>query len=271
MYEIAHDFSPSTIVKAMEANIQEASLHFGRGLGATIHDEPELLWFFSGLPFHLANGIVRAHFPPDATEEILNERLKQLTSHCVPMVWFIGPSTRPTDLGKFLERHGWFLDAAPGMVIDLHTLDEHLPLPSRLTIEHVSDSETLKTWLRVLFIGSELPEEGLKLLLDMVSKHRFTEDSLDHYYLAMLDGRPVATSMLYRGGGVAGIYNVTTLPNARRQGIGRVITLAPLLDARTWGYRIGILQSTRMGLNIYRRLGFREYCIFTVYFWSPKK
>ncbi len=271
MSEIVDDFSPSAIITAMEANIQEASLHFGRGLGAEIHDDPDLLWFFSGLPFHLANGIVRAYFPSDANEETLNERLKQLTSHGLPMVWFVDPSTLPTYLGNFLERHGWFPDAAPGMALDLHSLDEHLPLPSRVTIEHVSDAETLKTWLRILFIGSELPEEGLTLLLDMVNKHSFTEHAPDHYYLAMLDGRPVATSMLYRGGGVAGIYNVTTLPDARRQGIGRAVTLASLLDAQTWGYRIAILQSTQMGLNIYHRLGFREYCTFSAYFWSPQQ
>lgn len=272
MQEIIDDFSVSTLVKAMETNIQEAWIYLGRGLGAEIHDEPELLWFFSGIPFHLANGVVRAHFPPDAGEEILNERLKQLTSQGVPMAWLIGPSTRPAHLGSYLERHGWSPDdEAPGMAVDLHTLDEHLSLPSHLTIERVSDVDTLKSWLRILFVGSELPEEGLTLLLDMVAQHGFNEHSLAHYYLGMLDGKPVATSMLYPDGGVAGIYNVTTLPEARRQGIGRVLTLAPLLDARTWGYRIGILQSTPMGLNIYRRLGFREYCTFYVYFWSGEQ
>ncbi|MEO8971180.1 MAG: GNAT family N-acetyltransferase, partial [Ktedonobacteraceae bacterium] len=107
-----------------------------------------------------------------------------------------------------------------------------LSLPLHLTIERVSDEEMLKTWLRILFIGSELPEEGLTWLLDRVTQHGFKDDSLVHYYLGMLDGRPVATSMLYRGGGVAGIYNVATLSEARRQGIGSALTLAPLLDVR---------------------------------------
>lgn len=269
MQEIVDDFSVSTLLKAMETNVQDAWIYLGRGLGAEIHDEPDLMWFFSGIPFHLANGIVRAHFTPDPGEGILNERLKQLTSYGVPMAWLIGPSTRPTDLGSYLERRGWFPDdEAPGMALDLHTLDEQLSLPPHLTIERVTDTETLKTWLRILFVGSELPEEGLTLLLDVVSKHGFTDNAPVHYYLGMLDSRPVATSMLYQGGGVAGIYNVTTLPDARRLGIGSALTVAPLLDARAWGYRIGILQSTPMGLNLYRRLGFKEYCTFYAYFWS---
>jgi predicted acetyltransferase len=67
---------------------------------------------------------------------------------------------------------------------------------------------------------------------------------------------------------MAGIYNVATLPELRKQGIGTALTVAPLLDARAWGYQIGTLQSTQMGLHLYRRLGFQEYCTFNAYFWS---
>jgi hypothetical protein len=48
------------------------------------------------------------------------------------------------------EQYGWMLEEAPGMAIDLHTLDEHLSYPSRLTITRVSDERQLKTWLHVM-------------------------------------------------------------------------------------------------------------------------
>jgi ribosomal protein S18 acetylase RimI-like enzyme len=41
-------------------------------------------------------------------------------------------------------------------------------------------------------------------------------------YLALLDGKPVGTSQLFLSEGVAGIYNVTVLPEARHQGIGQL-------------------------------------------------
>jgi hypothetical protein len=46
------------------------------------------------------------------------------------------------------------------------------------------------------------------------------------------------------------------------------MTLAPLMDAREMGYRIGTLQSSEMGLNVYRRLGFKEYCRVSQYVWA---
>jgi hypothetical protein len=69
MQELIDDFSLSPLLKAMEANVHGAWIRLGHALGAVVHDEPELLWFLSGLPFHLANGIVRTHFPSDTGEE----------------------------------------------------------------------------------------------------------------------------------------------------------------------------------------------------------
>ena len=43
------------------------------------------------------------------------------------------------------------------------------------------------------------------------------------------------------------------------------MTMAPLLDARAMGYRVGILHSSPLGLEVYRRLGFQEYCWMSHY------
>jgi len=154
------------------------------------------------------------------------------------------------------------------MAIDLRSLDEPLSLPPRISLERVSDVESLQIWLRVMSQGSSMPEKVLDPLSEVARNYHFESEADVVCYLGRFDGRPVATSMLYLDAGVAGLYNVATLPEARRQGFGTALTLAPLLDARARGYRIGILQSSPMGLNIYRRLGFREYCVFHGYFWQ---
>jgi GNAT superfamily N-acetyltransferase len=87
-------------------------------------------------------------------------------------------------------------------------------------------------------------------------------------YLALLNGQPVATSQLFLSAGVTGIYNVTCLPEARGQGIGAAITLAPALAARGIGYRIGILQASDLGARVYRRLGFQDFGKRSVFLWE---
>ena len=66
-------------------------------------------------------------------------------------------------------------------------------------------------------------------------------------------------------------YCVATLPEARRQGLGTALTLAPLRDARALGYRFATLQASKMGVGVYRRLGFWEQFKVGMYAWSPEQ
>jgi predicted acetyltransferase len=54
--------------------------------------------------------------------------------------------------------------------------------------------------------------------------------------------------------GLAGIYFVSAVEEARRQGIGGAIALAPLREAREMGYGVGVLGASEMGYPVYRNL-----------------
>ena len=53
-----------------------------------------------------------------------------------------------------------------------------------------------------------------------------------------------------------------------REGEGVALTLAPLLEARQMGYRIGVLQSSELGFPVYRRMGFEQACQVEHFYWK---
>ena len=151
------------------------------------------------------------------------------------------------------------------MALDLKVLSEDIPFPSELAIERVSNAEVLSEFVEVMRVGFEMPEFTVDGLFEMFSAMGLTEESPWRNYVGRLDGEVLTTASLALVAGVAGIYNVVTLPNARRRGFGAAMTLAALREARELGYRIGILQSSAVGLGVNRRLGFEQYSTYYLY------
>jgi GNAT superfamily N-acetyltransferase len=79
-----------------------------------------------------------------------------------------------------------------------------------------------------------------------------------HVLVARLDGRNAGTALAYDHDGDCGIYNVVTLPDARRRGIGSALTALQLHRARERGCVTASLQSTGIAERVYASVGFRD-------------
>jgi hypothetical protein len=112
-----------------------------------------------GVSEPLFNGVFRTRLAPDAVESAIATTLAHLASRRVPMFWWVGPFTRPPDLGTHLERYGLTRAAnLPVMAVDLRTLPSEPPSIPGIVVAPVEDLETLRTWARVAAIGTEFPE-----------------------------------------------------------------------------------------------------------------
>ncbi|HEU5101092.1 MAG TPA: GNAT family N-acetyltransferase, partial [Roseiflexaceae bacterium] len=217
-------------------------------------------------PFPPFNGVVRARLQPETLSPTITTTLSHFTRRQVPMLWLVVPSTEPADLGRYLIEHGLsYTGDDPGMAIDLDMLPRNLRLPSGFTLEPVDDLSTLRTWCG--FTDQTLVADALFAWGQTLG---FASDREIIHFLGRLDGRAVATATLVLGGGVAGIYNVMTVPDVQRRGIGALMTVGPLEVARARGYQLGVLQSSQMGYPLYRRVGFEDYCRIAIYLWPGK-
>ena len=269
---ILRDQSTTAVMPALEANMVAFWTGYGRAPGAELYDGEDLVRVVTGVSEPLFNGVFRARLRPDAVDGAIATTLAYVASRRVPMFWWVGPSTRPRELGVHLERHGFtHAGDSPAMAVDLRTLTEDLPKIPALVVAPVEDLETLRRWARVAAIGTEFPKRFHDELVALeVGLGLEPPEHLYTRYIAYQDGEAVGTSALLLHAGVAGIFAVATIPRARGRGIGTALTLVPLLEARRREYRVGTLQSSPMGLPVYKRLGFREVCSpIGMYLWSP--
>jgi len=267
MSEIISDLSGQSMALAVERNLLEFWTLLSDSPLVQFERTPELIRLRTGVPFPLMNGILDARLDGAHAEAKIDEALGPFKADRLPMMWWTGPSTTPPDLGDTLAKRGLTpAGILPGMAVDLRALNEP-PAPEGLRIE-AADPGNLDGYAQVLAAGFAMPAFVGKALIDIISSLS-TSNPPWRLYLGYLGGKAVATSMMVFAGGVAGIYNVATLPEARARGVGAEMTLAGLRDAREAGYRIGILQSSSMGYSVYKRLGFQDYCEIGQYIWMP--
>jgi ribosomal protein S18 acetylase RimI-like enzyme len=117
------------------------------------------------------------------------------------------------------------------------------PLPTVIALERLGWRGYL-TYLEALGLPAGLLAGVGEEAFDVVAARR--------------DGRVVATGLAYVADGDCGIFNISTLPEARRQGLGTAVTAGLLHTARERGCSTASLQATPMAERLYARLGFRD-------------
>ena len=102
-------------------------------------------------PRRIFNSIIRAQLSTNEVDDVIEAAIMRGKSRNVPIGWWTGPATRPTDLGVSVLRHGFIHEwDMPGMAINLSALNANMPIPLGLGIEQVTDIESLKKWHHAL-------------------------------------------------------------------------------------------------------------------------
>jgi len=235
---------------------------------AILRNEGDMILYSSGAPSALLNGVLAARLSSENISKRTDEALSFFKGLGLPMTFFVGPRCTPPELGSYLESlgmaPGW---TRPGMAIGLDTVGSE-PLPAGLKIRSAEDLESLKSCARIFAEAFGADKQTTTWMHNLAMCYGIS--TTRRWYLGLLDEKPVATSLLLLHRGVAGIYCVATIGEARGHGIGAALTREPLLVAKGLGYDFAVLQSSKMGLPVYERLGFREYCKIKAYCWSPK-
>ncbi|MBN1176371.1 MAG: GNAT family N-acetyltransferase [Dehalococcoidales bacterium] len=267
MPDILHDLSDQALIKAIEENMY-AMTPLSHGWPRTeVYTGEDVSWCLTDVAFPTCNPIIHVNLEPEAVDSLLETLITRARRRKINLHCWVTDDTRPANLGEYLTAHGFTsVGTGAGMAIDLSKMNEADRSPAGCRIVEVGDDDSLETWCRVSGTGFGIPEPAIPSIVEYFTTDIKLNQPLK-FYLGILDGKPVATSMYFLGEGVVGIYFVATLEEARNRGIGYAITRKPLLEAREMGYRVGILQASEVGKPVYLKLGFKEYSRIGSYSW----
>lgn len=261
-----------SVKSTIKANWEAYHYCLGRSPNVELSVGDYLTWLITILPDYFMNLVVCTQLPFDGVDDLIESTLDHFRLMKIrKLSWLVHEGFPAGQLYRTLLAHGLtFRESfATEMAVDLSLLPEDRPKLPGLRIVPVANGCRLKQWIHTASISFGIDQEfetfWYDFFADVIFEMRFRT------YLALLNGEPVGTSQLFLSEGVAGIYNVTCIPEARGQGIGSAITLAPLVEAREIGYRIGVLQASSRGYNVYRSLGFQDFGKLSVYLWENER
>lgn len=264
---IAH-FQPEAVIEAIEGNLVDASAALGRTMEGVVFRGSDVTWVYTGFPS--LSRVLLARFPQEEAEDRVAEILSYFKQWDAAVSWVVGPTSWPPKLGEYLHQQGFgSSEVWTGMAMDLSALAAQDDRPAGLRVQTVTDTAGLRAWATLSPDPVELAAEGQDGAVGVFAPDNAGGDTRSRYYLAYLDGAPVARCMSFTRGEHVGLYWITTRPEHRGRGIGAAVGHKALADAKENGVRIAVMPASQRGQPLSGRLGFKPYCQFSVYVWPP--
>jgi len=210
--------------------------------------------YYPDVPMFVLNHAADINVDEDEAENLLSRVMKYFSSRDFPYACFrISPLTRPRSFLSLLEDQGFERkEEASVMVFKGRQVEEGLN--SEVEVREISESE-IDAYNKLLVTIFEMPiewEKGFgRIILERIRRG-------GKCYLAYTEGKPVGTCALFSSVKTGGIFNVGTLKEYRRHGIGTTLTVNAVLDSIDEGNDLHTLQTAKGGPaeRLYKKIGF---------------
>jgi GNAT superfamily N-acetyltransferase len=123
-----------------------------------------------------------------------------------------------------------------------------------VSVRRIEKAEDLRLTLDVAAAGFGAPAEAVAVLYTP----RLLSAPGMAFYLAEVDGDPVASGVGCTTRDIVGVYSVATSPEHRRRGYGSAVVGQIVADGFAAGAQLAYLQASAMGASVYAKLGFRR-------------
>ena len=240
--------------------VEECALNYIRFLtslpGIALHEERDVFYVSADAPVLYFNSVFNARLDGNANQKIESARDYFRRRRRNSFTWHVTPSSQPQHLGELImSQGGELLESMPYLAVHLDDVPRDFPVPSTFDWKTVRTHEMLAAWISVYCHARGYPESADKLFR-IFTDLDLTESSRLQLILGYLDKKPVSTYSVFMDCDIAGLYSLTTLPEARGHGLGTAMSIAAVDLAMSCGYETATLLSEHPSRNICKRLGF---------------
>lgn len=217
--------------------------------GARFSEAGGVSWVTAPIGWPMFNGLV---VEAQAADSAIGDAIEGLAAGGRPWFLWATPDTPPS-AARIAAAAGAerFDDRAPWMTASIGSLPA-LTVPAGVSVDEVHGEAAHREWAATLRACYGFPAAGEEAWTAPGELCCWTGLPW-RQWTAHRDGEALGVAMSFDGNGIAGLLGIGTIERARRQGIGRAVTLRPLHESAN---SVAGFFSTPDGLPLYRGLGF---------------
>jgi predicted GNAT family acetyltransferase len=254
-----------SLIQIIENNIFAIGRYWG-SFNSSINGDEGIYSMNTGIDIADLNWVWNEKPLAGKDSKIINQLKKNYEDLKLPFWWWVYPCGQSKTTKEILQNEGFnYLEAIPCLAADVDFIPLTLRRSNDIKISFVRNEAELKIWEHISFTGFKMPQKARKQYHTFVESFDLREGSSQKMFLAYFKGQPVATTLLFLQSNTTGIYFVTTLGAHRNKGIALALILESMRYAKSSGYKYCVLQSSKEGLDVYLRAGFKEHCRVDVY------
>jgi GNAT superfamily N-acetyltransferase len=256
------------LTRACEEALRMHWTQLGLLPGGRVNTGDGLVWFETPVRHLPYNGVVMTRLADGAAaDKAIASVMAGVRERGADLWWAAHPSATPTDLGERLTNAGLRpVEQMNFMAMDLTTWEPGAPAPPGVEFRIAEDADGIRAYSELTFSYWEIPPDEREAVAEL---HRAIVPGAfpGHRYIAALDGRPVAKAYLSFAGppGVAAIYGMSVLPEARGRGVAIGLSAAMMARAKATGHDRAVLHATDIAVGVYERVGFERCGTATVF------
>jgi Acetyltransferase (GNAT) family len=199
------------------------------------------------------NEVSVAQLAPEDAERAIDGAIADYRAHGLATKWYVGPSSRPADLGERLARRGF--ESWDVRAMGLET-DRPLAPPSDIDVVEVGEPE-LEGYLDTSMRGWAIDDEQRTVERDAHLFEITKRPQTAHFFAARIAGANVGTAGIFLRDGFGYLVGGQVLESARGRGAYRALVAARLafLRARGDGYAVTLARESTSA-PLLERLGF---------------